>query len=415
MAAQWQTRLSLDRRPRLVRIDPGSLAVKDGAWMILCLPVIEWSFRFQRPQQLMRQFARRGHHVFYAANHFHAGTEPRLCTIESGIDELILPGDVAANVYQSLPRAQDSTRMLEAIGSLVEKRGRLPFVIIVQLPYWSALAERLHRRFGWPIVYDCMDEHAGFLHNTPAVLEAEQRLIATSDLVIASSEQLFRKVELGARKTLLLRNACEYHHFAIPDRQAGSGPPVIGYYGAIAEWFDTALVEELARLRPGWRFELIGSTLACDVRALEDTPNVKLLGERPYTALPGLIAHWHVFIIPFQRVPLTEATNPVKVYEMLATGRPVVAVGLPELLPIAREGLITLADDARGFAAAIDELLVEIDPEIRNRRRAYAQTNTWEARHDSLSAVMAELITSTIPGHHLRMRACTAAGKDGGL
>ena len=134
------------------------------------------------------------------------------------------------------------------------------------------------------------------------------------------------------------------------------------------------------------------------MRALEDMPNVKLLGERPYAALPGLIKHWHVFIIPFQRVPLTEATNPVKVYEMLATGRPVVAVGLPELLPMAREGLIALADDAPGFAAAIDALLVETDPEIRDRRRAYARSNTWEARHDALSAAIAELV----PAHGRR-------------
>ena len=218
-AAPRQARRLLDRRAGLVRIDPGSHAGKDGAWSILCLPVIEWSFRFQRPQQLMRQFARNGHRVLYAANHFHAGSEPRLRPIELGIDELILPGDPAANVYQTLPAPRDVERMLEAVSSLVETSGRLPVVIMVQLPYWSDLAEQLRRRFGWPIVYDCMDDHAGFLHNTPAVLEAEQRLIAASDLVIASSEQLARKVELGAKRTLLVRNACEYHHFAIPDRR----------------------------------------------------------------------------------------------------------------------------------------------------------------------------------------------------
>ena len=51
---------------------------------------------------------------------------------------------------------------------------------------------------------------------------------------------------------------------------------------------------------------------------------------------------------------------------------------------MAREGLIALADDSRGFAAAIDSLLVEAAPEIRDRRRAFARSNTWEARHDEL-------------------------------
>ena len=92
--------------------------------------------------------------------------------------------------------------------------------------------------------------------------------------------------------------------------------------------------------------------------------NVRLLGECPYAELPGRIDGWDAFIIPFRRLPLTEATNPVKVYEMLATGRPVVAVGLPELVPIARKGLIRLAATAEPFAAAIEAALCEVDPDL---------------------------------------------------
>ena len=134
--------------------------------------------------------------------------------------------------------------------------------------------------------------------------------------------------------------------------------PTIGYYGAIAEWFDAPLVARLAAMRPEWRFELIGSTLGGNVRPLEGLANVRLLGECPYAELPGRIDGWDAFIIPFRRLPLTEATNPVKVYEMLATGRPVVAVGLPELVPIARKGLIRLAATAEPFAAAIEARVV---------------------------------------------------------
>ena len=85
---------------------------------------------------------------------------------------------------------------------------------------------------------------------------------------------------------------------------------------------------------------------------------IRLLGERPYGELPRLIGDWDVFIIPFKRIPLTEATNPVKVYEMLATGKPVVAVALPELVPIAQQGLCEAGvheDEARELLAIIDE------------------------------------------------------------
>ena len=96
----------------------------------------------------------------------------------------------------------------------------------------------------------------------------------------------------------------------------------------------------------------------------------------PMPSCPGCIGEWDAFIIPFRRLPLTEATNPVKVYEMLATGQPVVAVGLPELVPIARKGLIRLAATAEPFAAAIEAAL------LRGRSRpAGGAPRLREAQH----------------------------------
>ncbi len=232
-----------------------------------------------------------------------------------------------------------------------------------------------------------MDDHSGFLHNSQEVLLAEERLVAGSDLVVASSERLLAGVRDRARTSMLLRNACEYDHFAgvAPATREGRETTRIGYYGAIAEWFDSRLVAELARLRPDWSFELIGSTLAGDVRRIEGLPNVRLHGEKPYDELPRSIGDWDAFIIPFKRVALTEATNPVKVYEMLATGKPVVAVGLPELVPIAEQGLIRLGDTAEEFARGIESELRNANPGLAERRRAFARANTWNARYVELA------------------------------
>ena len=359
----------------------------NGKYAIICLPMIEWAFRFQRPQQMMRQFAEAGHPVLYAANRFHRGQDARLSLLESNVFEMALPGDPVANVYQTLPSASDVQAMLDAFVRLSEGEHLSNAIIIAQLPYWSALAEALRHRYGWPIVYDCMDDHAGFLHNSPDVLRVEERLVTESDLVVASSNLLFDGVQWRARASKLIRNACEYEHFSSPVTGISqrSGPPRVGYYGAIAEWFDSGLVAELARLRPGWQFDLIGSTLAGNVRVLETLPNVRLLGERPYRDLPRCIADWDAFIIPFKRVPLTEATNPVKVYEMLATAKPVVAVSLPELVPIAEEGLIRLGDTPEQFALALDTELSGTDPVLAQRRRAFARENTWHARYRDLA------------------------------
>lgn len=370
-------------------------------YAIICLPMIEWRFRFQRPQQLMREFARASHLVLYAANRFHGGSEARARPIDTNVLEMVLPGDPATNIYQHAMAPVDRERMRVAIQRLANARGIKGAVVVAQHPYWTPLAEALRENLGWPIVYDCMDDHSGFLHNGRDVLRAERQLVATADLVVASSAELHEAARLLARSAILVRNACEYTHFDRPaPPRAASDRPTIGYYGAIAEWFDSSIVAALAALRPGWRFELIGSTLGGDVRPLCDLENVRLLGECPYADLPSRIASWDAYIIPFRRVPLTEATNPVKMYEMLATGKPVVAVGLPELLPIAEEGLVQLAATAGEFAAAIEQALREDDEAIRDRRKAFARANTWRARHRALADAI-EAIRATRHGSEL--------------
>jgi hypothetical protein len=113
--------------------------------------------------------------------------------------------------------------------------------------------------------------------------------------------------------------------------------------------------------------------------------------------LPRLIAGWSGFIIPFKRMQLTEAINPVKVYEMLATGKPIAAVPLPELLPMAEQGLVALAQDAQGFARALDDLLAVADPQLAEKRREFARENTWEVRTSVLSAAIETLTARVRP------------------
>ena len=378
------------RRPTIA----GPIAT--GRQAVVCLSVIDWDFRFQRPQQLMRCFAAAGHPVLYAASRFHGGHEARVRPIETNVHEVILPGDPATTIFRDTLADADRARMLDAMARLASERGLSDAVVVIQHPYWTPMAESLRDRLGWPIVYDCLDDHSGFWENAPEVLATERRLIATADLVVASSRRLHDGIRARARVSALIRNGCEFEHFAKVDERPRSHTPTIGYYGAIADWFDARLMAKLAASRPEWRFELIGSTLGGDVRALEGLSNVRLLGECPYPDLPDRIAGWDAFVIPFRRLPLTEATNPVKIYEMLATGRPVVAVGLPELRPIARRGLIRLAATPRGFAEAIEQALAEDDPTLAEARRAFARRNTWADRHRALTAAI-EAITSRTP------------------
>lgn len=105
--------------------------------------------------------------------------------------------------------------------------------------------------------------------------------------------------------------------------------------------------------------------------------NVALPGERPYEELPEWLGVMDVTIIPFVRNALTEATNPVKVYEMLAAGKPVVSVPIPEVAALAP--LVRFGTNVETFERAIVEALQEGD-EPGEARRAFAREQTWEKR-----------------------------------
>jgi GT2 family glycosyltransferase/glycosyltransferase involved in cell wall biosynthesis len=403
-AARWAWRLSRQIKHNVLR--PGwqattKVLASDGphGYDVICLPVMLLHSRFQRPQQLMDQYAKHGHRVFYASMGFCGGKTARVVRQWRNMYEMMLPGPADVNVFKSLPTEQEVLRMADSIDRFRAKARIASAVVVVQLPFWTLLAEELRKRHGWSIVYDCMDDHAGFSTHCDAVLRMEERTIADSDLVVTTSNLLDAKVQPTARRTALIRNACEHEHFAAVADLApaakrkgtpGTKQTVVGFYGAISTWFDSDLVAELAESRPDWKFELIGSSQTADTSRLKRLPNVKLFGEKPYAELPKLIAGWDCFIIPFKRIPLTEATNPVKAYEMLATGKPVVSVDLPELRLMARDGLLSLAHDSLAFAEAIERELAEDNEAHRASRRAFAAQNTWRDRYEAFDSAVRE-------------------------
>ena len=156
---------------------------------------------------------------------------------------------------------------------------------------------------------------------------------------------------------MVLKNAADFDHFAsIEPRESNAHPVRLGYYGAISYWFDAGLVAECAKAHPEWEFELVGSTFQADLSKLAQFDNVTMFGEQDYDQLLDHLRGWDVALIPFKDVPLTRATNPVKAYEYLSAGKPVVATRLPELEPFSE--WIGLASTAREFVHAVEEAQV---------------------------------------------------------
>ena len=242
-----------------------------GCYDILVCPVIDWHFRFQRPQQLAKQLGASGHRVCYLSTTFEPTDAPSFSIQQSPATNVVLvklglPGN-HPSIYKDLLTDRQRELLSVAIGRLVEK-GRLGnLVAIVDLPFWRSLVEAIP---GCLMVYDCMDYHGGFSTNSPKLIEEEPLLLKQADLVITSSAGLSQIVGQTA-ENVLIRNAGEIAYFGKTAESPAypSERLVAGYLGAIADWFDIDLVAAAAHRFPDWDFVLVGSTDFCDVSRAE--------------------------------------------------------------------------------------------------------------------------------------------------
>jgi tRNA A-37 threonylcarbamoyl transferase component Bud32/glycosyltransferase involved in cell wall biosynthesis len=352
---------------------------------IIVFPIIDWYYRFQRPQQLSTQLASHGHRVFYFRTYFSKETKPFYQPIRNDVPifdvQFGLPGD--KNIVADQLDKDSKKALLDQIDFLRDTFNISKAFCFVDLPFWGPLALELQKIHGWKVVYDCMDHFSGFSNVTPYMLESEDELVKKSDLILATSHLLFNEKSQSNTNCLLAPNGTEFDHFNYspentPNELAGISHPIIGYYGAISDWFDTELVYNLASAKPEWNFILIGSTDGADVSRLEKLSNVSLLGEKPYDLLPGYLQHFDTCIIPFKKTQLTQATNPVKLFEYLSAGKSIVATDLDELRYY--HEYVSLVSSVEEWLKAIEFALDDCLPARVEKRLRFALQNTWDER-----------------------------------
>lgn len=352
--------------------------------------VIDWHFRYQRPQQLALALAQWGFRVFYISVNFVDDSKPGFRTEvlhpSLTLHQIFLHVSGAQSIYQDTP--SEAVLQQQRIGQrmLWEHFEIRDAIHIVQHPYWTDLAAAVSQA---KLVYDCMDFHAGFSNTSEKHHKGEMALIRCADLVIVSSDFLYDYVaSVEPKKIALVRNGAEFDRFkSAYSNQAHSASFVIGYYGAIAEWFDVDLVKAVAIAFPEARVCLIGADTVGAAAELAGINNIEFTGELPYSELPRHLATFSVCLIPFKILPLTLATNPVKVYEYLSAGKAVVAVDLPELKSMS--SMVYTASSRQGFVDAIRLAVSEDCDDLRRSRQAFAATQTWQARANELQCAIA--------------------------
>ncbi|HEX8967344.1 MAG TPA: glycosyltransferase, partial [Chloroflexota bacterium] len=150
-------------------------------------------------------------------------------------------------------------------------------------------------------------------------------------------------------------------------------------------WVDVKLIAQLARARPAWSFVLVGP-VGIDVSPLRGLANVHLVGPRAYASLPGYLAGMDVGLIPFERSTLTYHADPIKAYEYLAAGLPVVATDLPALRRLSH--VVRLAGTPAEFLEQLDAAITEGRDARHAERQAEAARHSWTARFETIERLL---------------------------
>ncbi len=245
------------------------------------------------------------------------------------------------------------------------------------------------------ILYDCVDEYSAFpeFRNCKAwIREQERRLCAAAGVVACTAPALYEtKQGLAPGRTHFVHNVGDAAHFgkaldpelAVPADISGLPRPVIGFIGAVSDYkLNLDWLIELADARPGYSIVLIGpvgvADPSTDVGKLSRRPNVHLLGHRTYETLPGYVKGFDVAVIPYRLNEYTRSVFPIKFFEMLASGRPLVISPLPAVEQY--WGAARVADSAAAFIAACDAAVSTDSERDKQARLELAAQNSWDSR-----------------------------------
>lgn len=343
---------------------------------------------FQRPQHIARELGALGWNYIF--------TEP--FNGETGCKE------VEKNVWTISAKIEEES-------SFFKPRLKLNNRSILHL-YATEHADRTGliqyaRNAGATILYEYVDEIHPDLsgQQTPAhIIERHNSMLRDSSVkVVATASKLYEECIAARNSTqniALVPNGTEWEHFAkaarntIPDKIRhiiNEQKPVVGYWGALASWFDYNLLIEAAKMRPQYNFILIGIDYDGSIKKypIEEIKNIHYIGIIDYKDLPGYGVYFDTAIIPFVINEITLSTSPIKLFEYMSLGLESVTTEMPECK---KYPYVSTANNANDFVALLDKNISHSqDGILKKAIKEFAkETHSWTSRAKEIANLLEE-------------------------
>lgn len=370
---------------------------------LICFSHLRWDFVFQRPQHLMQRFARDMPVVVWEEPIVVApGVTPYLQVREE--DEC---GNLRIAVPHlpeglSMPEAEEALRQL--LDGFLPSLGR-PLIAW----YYTPMMLPFSRHIAADVtVFDAMDELSKFKFAPTMLLNLEQELIDTADLVFTGGSSLYEAKKNRHPSVHCFPSSVDRMHFAKararqfdPGDQEDLPRPRLGFYGVIDERFDIDLLGQVAAMRPDWSFVMVGPVVKIAPEDLPHRPNIHYLGSKTYAQLPAYLSGWDVALMPFAMNESTEFISPTKTPEYLAGGKPVVSTPIRDVVRhYGHLQGVRIAGDADSFVAECEEAL-ELARTPGGEWLAEADlmlaTQSWDTTQARMAGLISDVLAERIP------------------
>ena len=240
-------------------------------------------------------------------------------------------------------------------------------------------------------VYDCVDRHSAYPGMIdPAVVDGMEEDLARSCVcVFATAQGLYDRLSRFNPNTHLIPNGAAYELFSkAAELEKDGDTTIFGFVGMLQDCIDYELIKALATEFPEARIQLIGRSLpGVDMSWAGAYPNVELAGLLPQKKLPEYMKNFDVCLNIFRDNDLSKDVSPLKFYEYLATGKPVVSTPVPYQVRDFAD-CVYIAEDRSDFIDKCRLALSENDAGLAAARMRRAKACSWDERVKSMKNIL---------------------------
>ncbi len=339
---------------------------------------------FQRPQHISKNFAKNDCLVFYE--------------VTTVTDKVKTWKKIEDNLYLVNFNNQEIKKMLFGKLAQIHKPKYIQFYSTDSTISLQNLKNFIEN--GYKIIYEYIDDLSPLLVGTKElpinIKEKYEYMLKDTENVFAvvTADEIEKDVvsKRGKEKLVFSCNGVDYNHFQNKNEKFAldsefqsileQKKPIIGYYGALASWFDYEMVKYLAKVRPEYEIVLLGIKYddSFDNAEINKYKNIHFLGPKDYDILPNYANHFQVCTIPFLINNITQSTSPLKLFEYMALGKPIVTTAMKECK---KYKSVMIANSKEEFVELIDKAM-KLDKqkniEYYETLKQEAMENTWEAK-----------------------------------